>query len=313
MFCFLTTFRFFVLAIATLFFFGCADVGGRIEQYTQKVTRMMESSDLPEPIATSLEQMPDDAAMVAKAIQQRVTGAGRGRVQNVRFAGNVGTTLTQPWSKEARFIPTGAQLYSHQAKADDPTGKTTSGRLDFEEPLGRKASVRYEALYRTTGNGILIEEAHVTQVYSTFPEPLMFVVPAEVLPVIASGYPNTYGELLQFVGTRAVASTKTASPSMLPKDYVIFVFFLGQVSDTANISVNVSDVPSGINGYNESTRYVHFGGWRVALLAGRFTLFGNKTSQPLYVKAVFTPGEEVGFLRRAPKLVGSFDISGSSP
>jgi len=313
MFCFLTTFRFFVLAITTLFFFGCADVGGRVEQYTQKVTRMMDRSDLPEPIATSLDQMPDDAAMVARAIQQRVTGTGRGRVQNVRFAGNVGTTLTQPWSKEASFIPTGAQLYLHQAKADDPTGKTTSGRLDFEGPLGRKASVRYEALCRTTGNGILIEEARVTQVYSTFPEPLMFVVPAEVLPANAGDYPNTYVELLQFAGARAVPSTKTASLSKQPKDYVIFIFFLDQASDTANISVNVSDEPSGIHGYKESTRYVNFGGWRVALLAGQFTLFGDKTSQPLYVKAVFTPGEEVGFLRRAPKLVGLFNISGSSP
>jgi hypothetical protein len=257
--------------------------------------------------------MPDDAAMVARAIQQRVTGVGRGRGQNVQFAGNVGTTLTQPWSKEAGFIPTGAQLYLHQAKADDSTGKTTSGRLDFEEPLGRKTSVRYDALCRTTESGILIEEARVTQVYSTFPEPLMFVVPAEVLPANASGYPNTYGELLQFVGARSVRSTKTASESETQKDYVIFVFFLDRASDSANISVNVSDEPSGTNGYKESTRYVNFGGWRVALLAGRFTLFGDKTSQPLYVKAVFTPGEEVGFLRRTPKLVGVFNISGSSP
>ena len=313
MFSFLTTFRFLVLAIATLFFCGCADVGGRVEQYTQKVTQMIERSDAPEPIATSLEQMPDDAAMVARAIQQRVTGAGRGRVQNVRFAGNIGTTLTQPWSKEARFIPTGAQLYLHQAKADDSAGKTSSGRLDFEGPLGRKASVRYDAFCRTDGNDVLIEEAHVTPIYPAFPEPLLFVVPAKALPADANRYPGTYDALLQFVGARAVRSAKTASPTKQPKDYVIFVFFLDQASDTANISVKVSDESSGTQGYNESTRYVNFGGWRVALLAGRFILFGDNTSQPLYVKAVFTPGEEVGFLRRAPKLVGVFNISGSSP
>jgi len=313
MFCFLTTFRFFVLAIATLIFFGCADVGGRLEEYTQKVTQVMDRSDLPEPIATSLDQMPDDAAMVARAIQQRVTGTGQGRAQNVRFADNVGTGLAQPWSKEAGFIPTGAQLYLHQAKADDPTGKTTNGRLDFEGPLGRRASVRYDALSRTDGNGVLIEEARVTQIYSTSPEPLMFVVPAEVLPTDASGYPNTYAGLLQFADARAVRSTKTASVSKQPKDYVIFVFFQDPVSDSANIHVKVSDESSGINGYGKSTRYVNFGGWRVGLLAGRFVLFGDKTSNLLYVKAVFTPGEEVGFLHRTPKLVGLFSMSGSTP
>ena len=257
--------------------------------------------------------MPDDAAMVARAIQHRITGTGQGRAQNVRFAGDVGPMLIQPWSKEAGFILTGAQLYLHQAKADDPTGKTTNGRLDFEGPLGRRVAVRYDALSRTDGNGILIEEARVTQIYSTFPEPLMFVVPAEVLPADADGYPNTYTGLLQFVSARAVRATKAAPVSHQQKDYVIFVFFLDPVSDSASLYVKVSDEPSGINGYSKSTRYVNFGDWRVGLLAGRFALFGDKTSPPFYVKAVFTPGEEVGFLRRTPKLVGLFSMSGSSP
>ena len=313
MLCFLTTFRFLGFAIATLILFSCADVGGKLKQYTHEVTRMMDSSDLPEPVATSLDQMPDDAATVARAIQQEISGTAQGQAQKVKFAGNLGTRLAQPWSKEACFIPTGAQLYLHQANADDPTINTTNGRLDFEGPVGRRASVRYDALSRTAENGILIKEARVTQIYSTSPEPLMFVVPAQALPTDASGYPNTYAGLLQFVGERAVQPGKTGSVSNQQKDYVIFVFFLDLVSDSANLYVKISNEPSGINGYGKSTQYVNFGGWHVGLLAGQFSLFGDKAIHPLYVKAVFTPGEEVGFLLRTPKLVGLFSLNGSSP
>ena len=313
MFYFLIKFRFLVAAIAALFFFGCADVSKKVEQQTQKMTRMMARSDLPEPIATSLDQMPDDAALVAKAIQERIAGSGQGRVQNVRFAGDVEPRLTRPWPTEAGFIPTGAQLYLHQAKADDPEGKTTSGRLDFEGPFGRRASVRYEAFSRTDGNGILIEEAHITPIYATFLEPLLLVVPAKALPADADRYPGTYGGLLQYVGARAIHSTETASVFNQQEEYVFFVFFLDQVSDSADINVKISDEPSGIYGYSKSTRYVNFEGWRVGLLAGQFAQLDDKTSSPLYVKAVFTPGKETGFLHRNPKLVGLFNISGSSP
>ena len=94
---------------------------------------------------------------------------------------------------------------------------------------------------------------------------------------------------------------------------MIFVFFLDLVSDSANLYVKISNEPSGINVYGKSTQYVNFGGWHVGLLAGQFSLFGDKAIHPLYVKAVFTPGEEVGFLLRTPKLVGLFSLNGSSP
>ena len=138
----------------------------------------------------------------------------------------------------------------------------------------------------------------------------MFVVPANRLPANPNSYPSTYGGLLEFVGAQAIPSTKPTTVSMEAKDYVIFVFFRDPVSPTANLHVKVSDNPTGIYGYHKSTRYLNFDGYRVAQLAGRFTLFGDSTLPPLYVKAVFTSGEEVGFLRRSPQLVGLYNICG---
>ena len=304
MYCFLTKCRFAMLAITVLFAWGCADMAGRLDQFGKKLTTMGKAK-LPEPIATSLDQMPEDAAMVAVAIQKRMTETGQGPAQTVRFAGDAGAELTQPWSTEEGFVPTGAQLYVHQAKADDPPEKTTSGRLNFEEPLGRRASIRYDARYRSSEQGLVIEETHVTPIYSYFPEPILFVVPAQA---IKTAIPDTYVELLQYVGERAVNYAQPEPVVLEKKEYVIFVFFLDQISPASKLEVKISDESASIYGYKDSTEYIDFNGWRVALLSGHFILFDNGDQPDLFVKGVFTPGKEVGFIRPS-KLVGLFCIN----
>ena len=308
MYRFLTKCCFTVLAVTVLFTWGCADLAGRLDQFEKKLTTM-GGVKLPEPIATSLDQMPEDAAMVAAAIQKRMTRAGQEPVQKVRFVGDAGAELSQPWSTEEDFIPTGAQLYLHQPSADDPSEKTTSGRLDFEGPLGRRASVRYDARYRSSEQGIVIEEARVEPIYSYFPEPILFVVPAQALP---TPYPDRYGGLFEYVGERAVDYDQPESVVLEKEEYVIFVFFLDRISPASKLEVKISDNSADIYGYKDSTKYIDFNGWRVALLPGHLTLFDNGEKPDLFVKAVFTPGKEVGFIRPS-RLVGLFCINEASP
>lgn len=307
MHCFFTKCRFAVVAVTVLFAWGCADLAGRLDQFGKKLTTM-GGVKLPEPIATSLEQMPEDAAMVAVAIQKRMTRAGQEPVQKVRFVGDAGAELTQPWSTEEDFVPTGAQLYLNQHKADDPSEKTTSGRLDFEGPLGRRASVRYDARYRSSEQGLVIEEARVAPIYSYFPEPILFVVPAQAL---STPYPDRYAELFQYVGERAANYAPPEPVVLEKKEYVIFAFFLDQISPASKLEVKISDESASIYGYKDSTKYIDFNGWRVALLPGHFTLFDNGDKPDLFVKAVFTPGKEVGFIRPS-RLIGLFCINEAS-
>jgi hypothetical protein len=313
MFSFRTFLRLLAPVFGTLLIFACADMSGNLKEYQQKVTRAMMGPELPEPIAASLDQMPDDAARVAAAIQKRMTAGAQGQVQKVRFADNAMAELSQPGLTGKGFVFTGAQLYQHEAMSADSSQKTTSGRLNFEDPLGRRASVRYDAIYRSAGQDLLIENANVTPIYSDFPEPVMFVLPAASLPAGPTSYHRSYRGLLQFVEKQAILPTKPASVSMEARDYVIFVFFRDPVSPSANLHVKVSDNSADIYGYHKSTRYIDFEGYRVAQIPGRFVLFGDSTLPPLYVKAVFTAGKEVGLLRRSPKIVGLYSISGPTP
>jgi hypothetical protein len=88
MFSFRTFLRLLAPVFGTLLIFACADMSGNLKEYQQKVTRAMMGPELPEPIAASLDQMPDDAARVAAAIQKRMTAGAQGQVQKVRFADN---------------------------------------------------------------------------------------------------------------------------------------------------------------------------------------------------------------------------------
>jgi hypothetical protein len=291
-------FRFAALTLATLLIIGCA------------VPRW--GLDLPEPIATSKEQMPSDTAMVAMAIQERMTKTGQGQVQNVRFAGDTAAGLVQKWLTEEGLIFTGTQLYLHQEQAGDPLAKTVSGRLDFEGPLGRRASAIYLTQYRLSGNDIVVEEIRVVPIYATSPEPIMLVVPAEALPEEPVAYPDTYTGLLQLVGEHAVNLAEAESIPLERREYVIFVFLLDRISPSSKLEVKISDEKNGIRGYTKSTRYIDFNGWRVALLSGQFILFYNRGTNPLYVKAVFSPGREVGAIR-IPQLVGLYCLDGTKP
>jgi hypothetical protein len=286
------------VGMVVLLLFGCAPA-----------TRM----ELPEPIARSPEEMPPDAARVAAAIQARITGAERGTIEDVRFEDEAEQRLTRTRLQNQALALKRSELYLHQMETDNPTMKRSSGRLEFEGPLGRRATVFYVTTYSHEAKGLFIREVRVAPVYSDCPEPMMFVVPGGALPQGIDAFPNTYLKLLRFVGERAVDSTRPASVPREKADYVIFVFLLDRIAPSSKFEVKVSDTSSGTQGYKAATRYIDFNGWRVALLPGRFILFDDQEAEPLYVKAVFTPGTEVSSLKRAPRLVGLYCMDGTRP
>ena len=298
--------RFSVTLIATLMLGvgGCADMAGHLDQFGKKLSTIGRAKPS-EPIATSLEQMPDDAATVTAAIRNRIMVPPQRPHPNATFAGGVEDKIKPLWSPEDLFVPAGVQLYMHQANADDSSVRTAAGQLDFKGPFGRRASVRYEARYRTAGGGVTIDDVEVQPIFSEFPEPMLFVVPANA---IQTAIPDTFGELLASVGKRAVPFTRRHSAPPEKKEYVIFVFLLDRISPSAKLEVKISDDPESMYGYKESTKHIDMNGWRVALLAGRFILFDNGEDPDLFVKAVFTPGKEAGFIR-TPKLVGLYCLN----
>jgi len=301
---FRSRFPLFLIPILVFGVGGCADMAGQLDKFGKKLSTIGRAKPS-EPIATSLEQMPDDAATVTVAIRNRIMVPPRGAHPNATFSGGAGEKIKPLWFAADGFVPAGARLYVHQAGTEDPSARTAVGRLDFKGPFGRRASVRYEAKYRTAGGAVTIDEVEAQPVFSELPESMLFVVPANAMK---TAIPDTFGELLAYVGERAVPFTQRQSAPAEKKEYVVFVFLLDQVSPSAKLEVKISDDPEGMYGYKESTKYIDMNGWRVALLSGSFILFDNGEEPDLFVKAVFTPGKEAGFIRM-PKVVGLYCLN----
>jgi len=308
MFSSLLKYRYVIPAVMIFLFFGCAGMQEQFKKFKQKMDQMGQIN-LPDPIADSMDKMPEDAAMVTIAIHNKIVMADRYKSENVRFKKNIdaGSFLI---GKELKF--SGTELYIYQTKKSNPSEKTIAGKINFEGPLGRRTSALYLSRFRSVKNEIVIKEARVEPLYSTKPEPAMFIIPATSLPESANLFPDSYMELFKFAGEKAVLPSSKEVISEETEEteenveYAVFVFLLDRISPSAKLEVKVSADKTSVYGYKQATRYLDFSGWRVGILTGQFSLLGQ--AEPLYIKAVFFPGKEVGKIRPA-KLIGRYAIN----
>ena len=307
MFSSLLKYRCVIPVILIFLTFGCAGMQEQLEKFKQKMDRMGQI-DLPDPIAVSLDKMPEDAALVTIAIHNKIVMADKYRSEKVRFEKNIdaGSFLI---GKELKF--SGTELYIYQTEKRSPSEKTIAGKINFEGPLGRRASALFLSRFRSAKkNEIVIREARVEPLYSTKPEPAMFIVPAASLPKNATLFPDSYMELSKFAGKKAISPplneifTEETEENM---EYAVFVFLLDRISPSAKLQVKVSTNKTSIYGYKKATRYLDFNGWRVGILTGQFSLSGWDQAEPLYIKAVFMPGKEVGKMRPS-RVIGRYAI-----
>lgn len=309
MFSSLLRYRYAIPAVMVFLIFGCAGMQEQFKKFKQKMDRMGQIN-LPDPIAVSLDKMPEDAAMVTIAIHNKIVMADRYKSKNVRFEKKIdaGSFLI---GKELKF--SGAELYIYQTKKSSPSEKTIAGKINFEGPLGRRTSALYQSRFLSTKKEIVIKEARVEPLYSTKPEPAMFIVPAASLPESANLFPDSYMELFKFAGKKAISpSSKEVISEETEKnvEYAVFVFLMDRISPSAKLQVKVSADKTSVHGYKQATRYLDFNGWRVGILTGQFSLSGQ--AEPLYIKAVFVPGKEVGKIRPS-RLIGRYAIHKTEP
>jgi hypothetical protein len=301
MFSSLLKYRYVIPVVMIFLVFGCAGMQEQLKNFKQKMSQMGQIN-LPDPIAVSLDKMPEDAAMVTIAIHNKIMMTDQYRSNHVRFEKEIDADSFLV-GKELTF--SGTELYIYQTEKSNPSEKTIAGKIDFEGPLGRRASALFLSRFRSEKNDIVIKETRVEPLYSTKPEPVMFIVPAASLPKSANLFPDSYMELFKLSGNKAVSPSSEKTEENM--EYAVFVFLLDRISPSAELQVKVSTDKTSVYGYKKATRYLDFNGWRVGILTGQFCLSGWDQAEPLYIKAVFMPGKEVGKIR-SPRLIGRHAI-----
>lgn len=257
----------------------------------------------PKIIASSLSDMPEDAAQVVTAAGAIMTGLQM--PSPVKFAEPAASALARAVVTEPGFRVQSAALFQYDNTADG-SGRQITARIGFQDGLGRRSTCNLTAEYQTSGNNIEVFAASADPVFDTVPEAICFVVPAKNLPLSRENCPTTFHKLYRFVAERAVLPDDTANADT-ERDWAMMVFLLDRISPSAQMKLGISATSSGFDGYTKDSRYLDYNGWRVGIAAGRFLLMDPGAEKDLYLKAIYTPGKEAGFLK-IPKLVGLYPL-----
>ena len=255
--------------------------------------------DLPTPLATTQINLPIDAIRVAAAIVDRLDG-GTGAAAGVTFTPDTGQAVDGSNLGLAGFDWRNTVLHQYTAPVDTPEDRVAAGELRFDDSQGRRAAIFFTVEY-TTIEPIEVRQIALSPSFALDPAPVLYVAPLEAFAQLDATKLASHGGLLAAVASAAVP-WRTAPPPG-DQDYLIFVFLVDQVSDSAEFSVGVSSSPGGL-AYGGGARYLVDGGWRAAVLPGRFS-FGKGAP---YVIAAFRPGSEVGVQAGRPRTIGRFPL-----
>jgi len=285
-----------LIAISIVVLAGCAQTGMRdIWPLGEKKAPV---------IAEGIAQMPDDAAQVVTATAAVMLGLTP--PSGVTVTDRAMLRIQGGSDVGAAFRVSNARLLTYRTSPDGNNGEMTSS-IDFVDGLGRRGTWQVTARYQKSASAIQVVDAVVEPVYDVESESVLFIVPAKAFPFTPANCPDSFVRLYQAAGERAI-SPHDAGNMGVEDDWVMIVFFMDRISPSAKMELSLSNEAAGMGGYSQDSRYLDYNGWRVGLAAGRFTIMDNDAQDDLYLKAIYTPGEEAGFLRMS-RLVGSYPLN----
>jgi len=255
-------------------------------------------------VAESLETMQSDAALVTRAIGNRLGGFAL--PAGVRLSGTAQQTLVSSSVIEPGFKVQSAWLRQYVKTRSATAPRSAEGRIEFIDGLNRRTAVAFETSYTMQGDQAVVASVRLRPLFDTAPETVCFVVPAKAAALNKDNMPKTFPSFYQYMGERGL-DPQAVEPGK-PDDYVMAVFFLNRMSPSAKANLAISSTPDGTEGYAENSRYVDYNGWRVGLMAGCLALNNPAAESSLYLKAIYTPGKEAGLFSSA-KPVGVYALA----
>jgi len=251
--------------------------------------------------------IPADIKLVSAAVGVSACGENPEKISGVRLE----RAIEKPCKK---LVPSTFFLAHHKILQYGQSTKfhksmTLSGSLDFQDVMGRRMILLYDATYRIRQKGVTISRCGITSIFPASqdsPEVVAFTVPAKKMPKKTRQVFSSFEKLYRFAAKNAIPMGK---PKRLPRGdnmYCVFAFILDRISPTSSIKFMVDDTKTKSRGYSDASRYYDYDGWRVAVLPGTFKLIDEK---PLYFKLSYKPGDEQPVLKRRERqvaMVGTF-------
>ena len=250
------------------------------------------------------QSIPADIKLVSAAVGVSAYGKDPEKISGVKLE----RAIEQPCKK---LVPSTFFLAHHKILQYGQSTKfhksmTLFGSLDFQDIMGRRMILLYDATYRIRRKGVTISRCRTTSIFPASqdsPEVVAFTVPAKKMPKKTRKVFSSFEKLYRFAAKNAIPMGK---PKRLPGGdnmYYIFAFVLDRISPTSSIKFMVDDTKTKFRGYSDASRYYDYDGWRVAVLPGTFKLIDEK---PLYFKLSYKPGEEQPSFQRSERQIAMF-------
>lgn len=259
--------------------------------------------DLPGAITADSSQMPKDVQALSATVEGLLRGQSGSAIEGVTFTSPGPPQIAEDEFRYQGFNLKKTELVRYAQRPGNEDGRVVAGKLGFEDSIGRRIEVLYYADYVYKDGGITIADLRAAPLYSTFPEAIMFLLPARAV-VEAGGLPQTHSEIIAFASEHAVDWTTVSGVTGQTDNYIIVTFLMDRVSPSAQVELKISDTKIGNAGYKNSSKYLDILGWRIAVAPGSFNL-GNAS---FFVKVVFQPGDEVGFGGRYKRVIGLYPL-----
>lgn len=254
---------------------------------------------LPSPLATSQINMPVDAIRVAAAIVDHLQG-GSGLAAGVLFSTSAGEALDRSEAVPTGFDWRDTTLLQYATRNTSTAGRIAAGRLEFADTFGRRAALLFTVEYVTAVEPIEVVNVQVATAYALEPAVTAYVMNAADLPATGSETLRSHAGLLDLAAEHGQLLREAVGED----DRMVLVFLLEQVSPSADFLAGVSANQFGLGLFSDETRYINSGGFRAALIPGRF----DPIETSVFVKVLFRPGQELDETERHPRVIGVFPL-----
>jgi len=255
---------------------------------------------LPSPLATSQINMPIDAIRVAAAIVDHLQG-GSGLAAGVLFSTSAGKTLDRSEAVPTGFDWRDTTLLQYATRNTSTAGRIAAGRLKFSDTFGRQAALLFTVEYVTAVEPIEVVNIQIATAYALEPAVTAYVMNATDLPATGSEKLRSHAGLLDLAAEHGQLLWEAVGED----ERMVLVFLLEQVSPSADFVAGVSTNRFGLSLFSDETRYINSGGFRAALIPGRF----DPVETNVFVKVLFRPGQELDETERRSRMIGVFPLS----
>jgi len=246
--------------------------------------------------AESLSKMPEDAAKVVISAGRLMTGVGIS--SKIIFEVGVSNALVQGTGIEKGFVMTESRLKSYEMVENSSDQRQIIAILDFENQLGRRCQEEITLNYQIRDSVINVLAGSARSSFDKIPKTVCFVVPADKIPCTEKDLPKTFESMYLRVAKEAVVPGDNRMTDQ-ESNWGMVVFFMDRISSSARFKLAVSASSTGLKGYDKSSKYMDYNGWRVGITAGTFAIKDQNTKDTLFLKAVYTPGKEAGFFKQS--------------